>query len=106
MSRQIIFQLARLLKERAESLIKYISSMPDFIKNQLRHGKKGITSRSGEKYGVGAKLREIRNDSTKGEQIAENIVIWSDDQQRIPNKRYIVKKIDNKNDDAVGGMII
>ena len=36
----IILQLARLLKERAESFIKYIFSMRDFIKNQVRHHKK------------------------------------------------------------------
>ena len=50
MSRQIILQLARLLKERAESLIKYIFSKRDFIKNQVRHHKKRVPSCGGTQW--------------------------------------------------------
>lgn len=45
-----ILQLARLLKERADSLIKYIFAMRNFIKNQVRHDKRRVTSRGGEKH--------------------------------------------------------
>ena len=66
MSRQIILQLARLLRERAESLIKYISTLRDFIKNQVRHHKKSVPSRGGKNI---AQWREI---SRGGEKCGKN----------------------------------
>lgn len=62
-------RFSRLPKERAESLIKYISSTRDFIRNQVRHRKRRVTSRGGQVW-------EEKNDSMKEEKIVENIVIW------------------------------
>ena len=62
-------RFARLPKERAESLMKYISSTRDIIDSQVRHRKRRVTSRGGQ-------LCEEKVDSMKGEKIVESIVIW------------------------------
>lgn len=46
----MIFSLTVLLKERANSIIKYISLDAQFYQNQLRHHMKHVTSRNGENY--------------------------------------------------------
>ena len=96
-SRHIILQLARLLKERAESLIKYISSMRDFIKNQVRHLKKRVPSHGGKniaqrrEISFGGKKAGNKKWLDKRREDRRKIVIRLDDQQRILKERYIVK---------------
>ena len=51
---------------RVGSPIKYISSMRDFIKNQVRHDKSRVISRN-------SKMWEEKNDSRREEKIVGNI---------------------------------
>ena len=63
--------------------------MRNFIKNQIHHYKKRVPLRSGTKIAQwqktlhSGKIWEEENKLIKKEQIVDNIIIWSDDQQKM-----------------------